>query len=154
MQFQCNICLKTFTRQSDLNRHKDTVHGSNFISCDKCDKTFNRKDIFLRHQRSCSLVCKYCDADFEQKTDLDIHIKSIHDDHKYMCSKCEKKYVDKRSLKKHRQTCTNIVSDFLISGTILTSRNKSRNNQIYPLHTLLNIYPITLIFQRNHLIRK
>jgi hypothetical protein len=29
---------------------------------------------------------------------------------KYMCSKCVKKYIEKRDLKKHQQKCTNTVS--------------------------------------------
>jgi hypothetical protein len=110
MEFQCNVCAKIFSRNAGLKRHKESVHGAGSFSCDKCFKTFNRNDAYVRHERTCSIICKYCDPGFDSGSELSIHVQSQHTDKKYMCSKCVKKYIEKRDLKKHQQKCTNTVS--------------------------------------------
>ena len=93
------------------------------FSCDKCFKTFNRKDAYVRHERTYSIICKYCDTEFDSGSDLSIHVQSQHTDKKYMCSKCGKKYVDKRDLKKHQQNCSQTVSSFTLRWIINRIRN-------------------------------
>ncbi|CAC5360232.1 KRAB [Mytilus coruscus] len=114
MEFQCDTCLKTFSRHSDLTRHKFTIHGSSFFSCDKCNKKFNRKDKFVEHCRKCTIICKYCDTKFEHQRYLNDHV-ILHMDKKFVCTKCEKKYVEKRDLQKHQQKCTQSTSSVIRS---------------------------------------
>ena len=87
------------------------MHGKGSFSCDKCFITFNRKNIFLRHERTCSIICKYSDTEFDSGSDSSIHVQSEHSDQKYCCSKCAKKYIEKRDLKKHQQTSANTISN-------------------------------------------
>ena len=110
MEFQCNVCAKNISRNADLKRNKEFVHGTGAFSCDKCFKTFNGKDAYVRHERTCSIICKYCDTEFDSGINLSIHVESQHSDQKFCCSKCAKKYIEKRDLKKHQQKCTNTVS--------------------------------------------
>ncbi|KAF9148852.1 hypothetical protein BG015_009404 [Linnemannia schmuckeri] len=50
----CPLCGCTFSRQPDLNRHLLAIHeGARSHSCDKCGRSFSRKDAWRVHQTSC-----------------------------------------------------------------------------------------------------
>jgi len=52
-KFSCNKCSKTFTRKDSLNKHINSVHKSKTVhSCNLCDKTFTRRSNLKRHQDS------------------------------------------------------------------------------------------------------
>lgn len=51
-QFTCEDCGKSFTRQSNLHRHRRTTHHVDTISCSTCGRRFNRRDNYLRHTRN------------------------------------------------------------------------------------------------------
>ncbi len=70
MEHLCTTCGKTFSLPKDLQRHKESIHGTIMLSCSKCYKTFNRKDKYAEHSRKCTITCKYCDRRFETKSDL------------------------------------------------------------------------------------
>ncbi|GFX63391.1 uncharacterized protein TNCV_3619941 [Trichonephila clavipes] len=46
---QCADCSKKFVRESDLKRHRDSVHSTEKITCKFCDTSFTRKDNLLKH---------------------------------------------------------------------------------------------------------
>ena len=115
MEFRCDVCKKTFSRQYDLKRHRDSVHdNATQFQCNKCQKLFNRKDNYVSHCRKCKIQCKYCDTEFENQSDLDVHVSARHMDNKYMCSNCENRYSDKRKLKQHQQKCGQMASTIYI----------------------------------------
>jgi hypothetical protein len=50
----CPLCGCTFSRQPDLNRHLLAIHqGARSHSCEKCGRSFSRKDAWRVHQSSC-----------------------------------------------------------------------------------------------------
>lgn len=51
-QFTCEDCGKSFTRQSNLHRHRGNTHHVDTISCSTCGRRFNRRDNYLRHTRN------------------------------------------------------------------------------------------------------
>lgn len=51
-QFTCEDCGKSFTRQSNLHRHRRTTHHVDTFSCSTCWRRFNRRDNYLRHTRN------------------------------------------------------------------------------------------------------
>ncbi|KAI8137218.1 hypothetical protein BJV82DRAFT_636173 [Fennellomyces sp. T-0311] len=48
----CPWCSAKFSRTRDCRRHVQSKHQENKHSCDKCARTFSRRDIMLRHARS------------------------------------------------------------------------------------------------------
>lgn len=52
LKFTCEDCGKSFTRQSNLHRHRRTTHHVDTISCSTCGGRFNRRDNYLRHTRN------------------------------------------------------------------------------------------------------
>ena len=54
--FACNACPKKFTNSNHLSRHKNSIHSSEVLSCQYCQKNFSRKDKLNVHE---SFSCKY-----------------------------------------------------------------------------------------------
>jgi len=46
-------CVSTFRTQRDAKRHKNSVHSRKKLRS-RCDRGFSRRDLVLRHERSCS----------------------------------------------------------------------------------------------------
>ncbi|KAF8520639.1 hypothetical protein BU17DRAFT_65329 [Hysterangium stoloniferum] len=54
----CSVCIRSFSRESDLYRHLTTTkqhkdHADYFCSFPGCNVTFSRKDAFQRHWNNC-----------------------------------------------------------------------------------------------------
>ena len=66
--FKCDICESVFTRERNMRRHKEKVHGkSTGVCCNECNKTFSRVDSLKRHQKVCSKYFFFNLFDFEIK---------------------------------------------------------------------------------------
>lgn len=48
--FQCELCFRFFSTNSNLSKHKKK-HGDKKFACEVCNKMFYRKDVMLDHQR-------------------------------------------------------------------------------------------------------
>ena len=71
--FTCNVCFRTFTSRSNLDRHARLHTGHKPYVCSKCGKAFSRKDHLTNHAAK----------------------------HAFKCGKCLKRFVDRESLKSH-----------------------------------------------------
>lgn len=47
----CDVCSRSFSRRSDVRRHKNTAHGKEAHACPQCDVVCSRKDALRRHMR-------------------------------------------------------------------------------------------------------
>ncbi|ORY49056.1 hypothetical protein BCR33DRAFT_650579, partial [Rhizoclosmatium globosum] len=47
--FACEVCGLAFGRTKDLQRHASVHDMTNKFACDRCSKTYKRKDGLLRH---------------------------------------------------------------------------------------------------------
>ena len=73
---QCDICGNYFKRESNLNIHRKTVHGNQYVSsevhnCCKCKKVFSSKSNCTRHMRQCQDVVDETEVDDTIKVDED-----------------------------------------------------------------------------------
>lgn len=60
--FTCEICGKPYQYNKNLLRHKRSTHEGQTYACDKCTKTFKRKDDLKKHEQICQidLKCPQC----------------------------------------------------------------------------------------------
>jgi uncharacterized Zn-finger protein len=93
-QFQCSICNKTFSTNTNLQRHIKTVHEKiKRFTCAHCPKSFYRKEHLQRHIARCHTFTNdsttnsnrpfECDIDncgkfFKTKRDLKLHQRRVH----------------------------------------------------------------------------
>lgn len=47
----CDECHRSFSRRSDVRRHKISAHSKDTHKCPQCPSKFSRKDALLRHIR-------------------------------------------------------------------------------------------------------
>ncbi|VDM33029.1 unnamed protein product [Hydatigera taeniaeformis] len=82
--FQCSECQKSFSRNSDLQKHIDAVHkGLRPYECATCQKRFSQKSSLKRHREAVhegikAFQCSHCSARFSYDVHLKRHIRAKH----------------------------------------------------------------------------
>ena len=109
-QFLCNLCNKTFTRNTSLQIHLER-HRSKYLfylfcwkiklfeemkahKCDTCPKTFTtRQDLKIhqsRHTNSALFKCHTCARTYKSKSAVVKHMRTHSLVKQYLCPYCEK----------------------------------------------------------------
>ena len=114
--FKCHFCDQAFTKESDLNKHKN-IH-SKLHKCEKCNFTFKRMSDLNVHMKTHEnqkknvrtenrdttekkYKCEYCMKAFNQAGNLRIHIRIHTGEKPYKCEYCMKAFSDGSAFKTH-----------------------------------------------------
>ena len=109
-------CGKKFTDYKAYYKHRRLHNRVHKCSFDKiCSKAFGKKTDLLIHERIHrnlkSEICQYCDKRFVHPSNLQKHIKYLHQKEimskPFVCKKCCKPFERKESLQKHFQSHLN-----------------------------------------------
>ena len=116
---KCDKCDKRFVWKKNLDqhmksRHIKSVHKKAKFNCDKCYKSFPKKDLLYRHihivHGNVPHKCDHCDKSFSWKSQLSSHIQIEHqrilvrnenEPIRYNCDKCDKSFLWKTLLNTH-----------------------------------------------------
>ncbi|CAI9739536.1 PR domain zinc finger protein 15-like isoform X1 [Octopus vulgaris] len=103
----CRVCKKTFSNLQHLNNHEAT-HTTTY-ECDICLKGFNRNEELNWHKRLCMsqaiikregfVACGQCEAKFTDAKEYRDHFQKHT--HPFDCSRCGKRFVKRGSLQTH-----------------------------------------------------
>ena len=80
-RLKCEICEKTFARNSCLKAHQKEVHPNESHKCYFCQAPFANKVDLNLHINNAHLSghkCEYCQKSFILKSQMEAHVKDKH----------------------------------------------------------------------------
>ena len=106
-RLSCQMCNKSFANLQYLNRHEATHKGT--FQCDICLKGFSRNEELSWHKRLCTaevminrdgfVACEKCGNKFQDAKDYRDHYQ--HHTHPFDCMRCGKRFVKRGTLQTH-----------------------------------------------------
>ena len=107
--FKCNICRKSFKKESTKKRHMSTAHKvKNSYDCNVCKKSFTfahsmRRHVAIVHERQRPFKCRICKKTFTQKGHMEQHISIVHEGkYRFNCDLCGRLFGQKPQLSSHK----------------------------------------------------
>ncbi|KAJ6641729.1 Transcription factor grauzone [Pseudolycoriella hygida] len=92
--FKCDLCPKSFPRESSLIAHKNFVHYP--VKCIECDLSYPSKSKLLTHMKNVhqpkvitTRVCDICGKDFANKYNLLNHMQQMHSNIENTAVQCD-----------------------------------------------------------------
>lgn len=102
---ECEVCKKTYSKLSKLQRHFLVHTGERPYICKVCNKSFTEKGKLKRHSLSHTgerpHVCNVCNRSFTLLCNLKTHILTHTGERPHICKFCSKSFTQLCNLKKH-----------------------------------------------------
>ncbi|XP_061607332.1 PR domain zinc finger protein 15 isoform X2 [Phyllopteryx taeniolatus] len=130
---------KIFNSIGNLERHKIIHTGVKSHGCDKCGKSFARKDMLKEHLRVHDdirdFLCAECGKGMKTKHALRHHMKLHKGIKEYECKECNRKFAQKVNMLKHYKRHTGI-KDFMceLCGKTFSERTTLETHKL--IHTV------------------
>jgi Zinc finger, C2H2 type len=107
----CKECGKSFKEKYNLNAHIKQKHKSLSFKCDICVRYFAYQCQLNRHHELIHMglkkfQCSICYNFFGSNRYLTTHTNIIHHKQKYSCEKCGGKFSGMQYFKKHKKLCS------------------------------------------------
>lgn len=108
--FECDFCMKVFSCESMMAKHRKIHTLARPFTCDICQKAFTRRDSLYKHKRTHTGMkphtCVVCSKSFARKENLIVHERTHTGEKPFQCEVCNKSFATKGNLMNHRRTHT------------------------------------------------
>lgn len=114
-ELQCGRCGYMCHTRDRLSKHVQTCVEH---QCATCGKKYIRKAWFDAHVQKHRTraarprkqhICEHCRFPFSKKSNLDVHLRSVHQQSRPFECRCGRKYAHASSLDRHAAKCTKNV---------------------------------------------
>ena len=112
--YPCHQCEEKFKQRSALKKHTMAKHLGVKLTCQYCEKEFQRQHRLNLHERKCQEVsktdevrypCPHCKETYRFQNSLKHHTRSKHLGIRYHCEYCAEEFRRQSSLKDHTKRC-------------------------------------------------
>ena len=132
LPFICSICQRGFKWKQVLKKHMMTHSDETIFKCTTCDFNCKYKSTMKTHQNrhlGTSFSCSKpgCTFSTARETNLREHVKKHSKEKEFVCSKCPKKFSQKKNLIRHMQAHSETLPMFICPFCdIFTSHRKDK----------------------------
>ena len=108
---ESNVCQNVVQRSHNpTNNNIVCDAGERRYICKTCNKSFNRQDYLVAHNRTHTgerpYSCTTCNKEFSQRSTLVKHIRTHTDERPYSCTTCNKAFSQQTNLTRHIRSHT------------------------------------------------
>lgn len=108
-QFHNNIHDCNYGTLYTTPQRKTKTDNNTLYVCSDCNRTFTRNSNLTRHKRIHStdkrFMCNQCNKTFQEKHHLTAHLRTHSGDKPYQCNTCSRLFTDKSNCSRHERMC-------------------------------------------------